>query len=56
MAFILWPNVILFVCIGIIVSIFGYIIYGSIVGFENTLKDFENEDLQGEKPDSPPLT
>ena len=40
MAFILWPNIILFVCIGIFVSIICYIIYGVIVGFENTLKDF----------------
>ena len=46
MAFILWPNIILFVCIGIILSIIGYIIYGIIVGFENTLKDFENDELR----------
>lgn len=48
MAFILWPNIILFVCIGIIFSIIGYIIYGVIVGFENTLKDFENDELRCE--------
>lgn len=45
MAFVLWPNIILFVCVGIILSIIGYIIYGLKVGFENTLKKFENEEL-----------
>lgn len=45
MAFVLWPNIILFICVGIILSIIGYIIYGLNVGFENTLKEFENEEL-----------
>jgi hypothetical protein len=48
MAFTLWPNIILFVCVGIVVSIVGYIIYGYFVGFENTLKDFENDELRCE--------
>ncbi len=48
MAFVLWPNIILFVCVGIVLSIIGYIIYGGIVGFENTFKDFENDQLRCE--------
>jgi hypothetical protein len=48
MVFVLWPNIILFVCVGIVLSIIGYIIYGGIVGFENTLKDFENDELRCE--------
>ena len=48
MAFVLWKDVILFVCLGIVFSILGYIVYGSIVGFENTLKEFENEDLRSD--------
>ena len=48
MAFVLWPNIILFVCVGIILSIIGYIIYGIKVGFDNTLKEFENEELRCE--------
>ena len=48
MVFVIWPNIILFVCVGIIVSIIGYIIYGTVVGFENTLKDFENDELRCE--------
>ena len=39
MSFVLWPNFILFVCVVIIGSIIGFIIYGLIVGFENTLKE-----------------
>jgi len=46
MAFMLWPNFILLVCLGIVLSILGFIIYGLIVGFENTLQEFENEELQ----------
>lgn len=55
MAFMLWPNFILLVCLGIVLSILGYIIYGSIVGFENTLKEFENEELKGEIKEKPNL-
>jgi hypothetical protein len=51
MAFELWPNIILFVCAGIILSIIGYTIYGGIVGFENTLKDFENDEIRCETED-----
>jgi hypothetical protein len=32
------PNFILLVCVAIVGSIAGFIIYGLIVGFENTLK------------------
>ncbi len=46
MAFMLWSNFILLVCLAIVFSILGFIIYGSIVGFENTLKEFENQELQ----------
>ena len=31
-------NLILLVCVGIVGSIVGFVIYGLIVGFENTLK------------------
>ena len=51
MAFKLWPNIILFICVGIILSIIGFIIYGGIVGFDNTLKDFENDELRCEVED-----
>jgi hypothetical protein len=36
------------VCVGIILSIIGYIIYGIKVGFDNTFKEFENEELRCE--------
>lgn len=39
MAFEIPHNLILLVCVGIVVSIVGFIIYGLIVGFENTFKD-----------------
>jgi hypothetical protein len=55
MAFVLWPNVIFFVCFGIVVSILGFIVYGSVVGFENTLKEFENKDLSCDSKDQPPV-
>jgi hypothetical protein len=32
------PNVILFICAGVVGSILGFIIYGLIVGFENTFE------------------
>ena len=48
MAFVLWPNIILFVCVGVVLSIIGYIFYGMAVGFDNTLKDFENDELRCE--------
>ena len=51
MAFVLWPNIILWVCLGIVLSIIGFAIYGSIVGFENTLKEFENNELRCETED-----
>ena len=38
MAFTLPQNIILLVCVGIVASIVGFIIYGLIVGFENTFK------------------
>jgi len=55
MAFVLWPNVIFFVCLGIVLSILGFIVYGSVVGFENTLKEFDNEDLRCDSKDQPPV-
>ncbi len=39
MAFEIPHNLILLVCVGIVASIVGFIIYGFIVGFENTFKD-----------------
>lgn len=41
MTFVLWPNFILFVCVAVVGSIIGFIVYGLIVGFENTLKEPE---------------
>ncbi len=37
--FVLWPNVILFVCAAIVFSIVGFVIYGFIKGFENLFPD-----------------
>ena len=34
--FILWPNTILWICVGLMASTIGFIIYGLIKGFENT--------------------
>ena len=34
--FILWPNTILFVVVGLLLAVIGFIIYGLIKGFENT--------------------
>lgn len=34
--FILWPNTILFVVVGLLLAVVGFIIYGLIKGFENT--------------------
>ena len=39
MAFEIPHNLILLVCVGIVASIVGFIIYGIVVGFENTFKD-----------------
>ncbi len=39
MAFEIPHNLILLICAGIIGSIVGFIIYGLIVGFENTFKE-----------------
>lgn len=36
------PNVILLVCVGVVASIVGFIIYGFVVGFKNTFKDSEH--------------
>lgn len=41
--FVLPPNVILLLCVGVVASIVGFIVYGLIVGFENTLRDPEGE-------------
>lgn len=46
MAFTLWPNFILLLCVVIIGSIIGFIIYGLKVGFENILKE-----ESGKKPE-----
>lgn len=43
MAFMIPNNFILLVCVGIVASIVGFIIYGLIVGFENTLKEPEDK-------------
>jgi hypothetical protein len=37
--FVLPPNFILLVCVAVVVSIVGFVVYGLIVGFENTLRD-----------------
>jgi hypothetical protein len=34
--FILWPNTILFIVVGLLLAVVGFIIYGLIKGFENT--------------------
>jgi uncharacterized membrane protein (DUF4010 family) len=34
--FILWPNTILWICVGLVVATIGFVIYGLIKGFENT--------------------
>jgi hypothetical protein len=41
--FVLPPNTILFICVAIIACILGFIVYGLIVGFENTFKDSESK-------------
>ena len=46
MAVVLWPNTILIVCAGVVLSIVGYIVYGVIVGFGNTFKEYENKEIQ----------
>ena len=33
--FVLWPNVTLLVCVGIVGGIIGFLVYGSIKGFKN---------------------
>ncbi len=37
--FVLWPNTITLVCAILVGATIGFIIYGLIVGFENTFKD-----------------
>ena len=34
--FVLWPNVVTIICGGMVVATIGFLIYGSIKGFENT--------------------
>jgi hypothetical protein len=34
--FVLWPNTVLWVCLGLVVGPIGFIIYGLFKGFENT--------------------
>ncbi len=34
--FIIWPNSILWICVALVVSTIGFIIYGLVKGFENT--------------------
>ena len=41
LALTLWPNFILIVCVGILASLLGFIVYGCIMGFENVLKEPE---------------
>ena len=41
--FVLPPNFILLVCVVVVASILGFIVYGLIVGFENTLRDPESK-------------
>ena len=45
----LWPNFILLVCVGIIASLLGFIVYGCIVGFENVLEEPEADAEQKEE-------
>jgi hypothetical protein len=37
--FVLWPNVVTFVAVGLVVATIGFIIYGLIKGFKNTFRD-----------------
>ena len=37
--FVLWPNTILFIVLGLLLAVVGFIIYGCIKGFENTFKN-----------------
>jgi hypothetical protein len=41
--FVLPPNFILLVCVAVVASIVGFIVYGLVVGFENTLRDPESK-------------
>jgi|GEM_PF-567579 hypothetical protein len=34
--FVLWSNTVLCICIGLVAGTIGFVIYGSIKGFENT--------------------
>jgi len=40
------PNFILLVCFGIVAGIIGFLIYGSIRGFENVFKGDENPECK----------
>ena len=44
MAIVIPHNFILFVCVAIVVSIVVFVIYGSIRGFGNIFKEYENPD------------
>jgi hypothetical protein len=37
--FVLWPNVVTFICASLVGGLIGFIIYGLIKGFENTFPD-----------------
>ena len=34
--FVLWPNVVTYICVALVGAVIGFIIYGLIKGFENT--------------------
>ena len=42
-------NTMLFIGLGIVLSILGFVIYGSIKGFENILTDFDTRDYTHRK-------
>lgn len=37
--FVIPYNTTLYLCAGLVLAIFGFLVYGAIVGFENTFKD-----------------
>ena len=34
--FVLWPNTVLWVCVGLVGGAIGFVVYGILKGFENT--------------------
>ncbi|NOY43982.1 MAG: hypothetical protein GXP50_00800 [Deltaproteobacteria bacterium] len=40
-------NTTVYICAAIVLAIIGFVVYGCIVGFENTFKDFEEEHRSG---------